>query len=116
MGNSAPSCFGFRGLIVDILMDVRTDVRTDGRTYVSTYGRTDGRTYGRTDGRTDGRTENLPILQDFVPYRGRCPVTAQLQPKNCIKWGKGTADHMMPLGNWLSASVIYIKRYFPINI
>ena len=19
------------------------------------------------------RTENLPILQDFVPYRGRCP-------------------------------------------
>ena len=27
----------------------------------------------RTDRRTDGRTENLPILQDFVPYRGRCP-------------------------------------------
>ena len=23
--------------------------------------------------RMDGRTENLPILQDFVPYRGRCP-------------------------------------------
>ena len=23
---------------------------------------------------TDGRTENLPILQDFVPYRGRCPA------------------------------------------
>ena len=34
----------------------------------------DGRTYGRTD----GRMENLPILQDFVPYRGRCPVTAQI--------------------------------------
>ena len=54
----------------------------------------DGRTYGRTD----GRTENLPILQDFVPYRGRCPAKAQLQPKNSIKQGKGTADHMMPLG------------------
>ena len=53
------------------------------------------------NGRTDGRTENLPILQDFVPYRGRCPATAQLQPKNCIKQGKGTADHMMPLGDWL---------------
>ena len=26
---------------------------------------------------------------------------AQLRPKNCIKRGKGTADHMMPLGNWL---------------
>ena len=25
------------------------------------------------DGRTDERTEFLPILQDFVPYRGRCP-------------------------------------------
>ena len=38
-----------------------------------TDGRTDVRTDGRTDGRTDVRTENLPILQDFVPYRGRCP-------------------------------------------
>ena len=28
---------------------------------------------GWMDGRTDGRMENLPILQDFVPYRGRCP-------------------------------------------
>ena len=63
-------------------MDVRTDVRTYGCTY--------------------GRTENLPILQDFVPYRGRCPATAQLQPKNYIKQGKGTSDHMMPLGDWLS--------------
>ena len=24
-------------------------------------------------GGTDGRTEFLPILQDFVPSRGRCP-------------------------------------------
>ena len=28
----------------------------------------------RMDGRTDGQTENLPILQDFVPYWGRCPA------------------------------------------
>ena len=67
-----------------------------GGTDVWTYGRTDG----RTDKRTDVRTENLPILQDFVPYQGRCPATAQLQPKNCVKRGKGTADHMMPLGDW----------------
>ena len=33
--------------------------------------KTDGWTYGRTD----GRTEFLPILQDFVPCRGRCPAT-----------------------------------------
>ena len=31
-----------------------------------------------TDERTNERTENLPILQDFVPYRGPCPATAQL--------------------------------------
>ena len=35
--------------------------------------RTNERTNGRTDGQTEGRTENLPILQDFVPYRGHCP-------------------------------------------
>ena len=28
---------------------------------------------GRTDERTNRRTEFLPILQDFVPCRGRCP-------------------------------------------
>ena len=54
-----------------------------------------GRTYGRTLGKS-------PILHNFVPYRGRCPAAAQLQPKNCIKRGKGTADHMMPLGDWFS--------------
>ena len=25
------------------------------------------------DERTDERMEFLPILQDFIPYRGRCP-------------------------------------------
>ena len=60
---------------------------------------------GRMDGPTDGQMENLPILQDFVPYRGRCPAAAQFQPKNCVKRGKGTADHMMPLGDWLGLCV-----------
>ena len=23
------------------------------------------------------RTENLPILQDFIPYRGRCPASTK---------------------------------------
>ena len=60
-----------------------------------------GRMDEGTDGRMDGWTENLPNPQDFVTYRGRCPTTAQLQPKNCLKRGKGTADRMMPLGDWL---------------
>ena len=29
------------------------------------------------NGCTDGRTENLPILQDFVPNRGRCPASTK---------------------------------------
>ena len=28
---------------------------------------------GRADERMNERMENLPILQDFVPYRDRCP-------------------------------------------
>ena len=27
------------------------------------------------DGRIDGQMKFLPILQDFVPYQGRCPAT-----------------------------------------
>ena len=58
------------------------------------------RTEGRTDGRTDGRMENLPILQDFVPYRGRCPASQRKIYANKEKQGKGIADHLMPLGDW----------------
>ena len=57
----------------------------------------------RTDGRTDERTENLPILQDFVPYRGRCPASQRKIYANKEKQGKGIADHLMPLGDWLNA-------------
>ena len=49
---------------------------------------------------TDGRTEFLPILQDFVPCRGRCPATF-CNFVTSKKQGKGTADLMMPLGDWL---------------
>ena len=49
------------------------------------------------DGRMNGRTENLPILQDFVPYRGRCPASP-MKTMEKVEQGKGTADHLMPLG------------------
>ena len=53
----------------------------------------------------DERTENLPILQDFVPYRGRCPASIKITKKNKnkkkVQQGKGTADHLMPRGDWL---------------
>ena len=63
----------------------------------------DGRMDGWMDGQTNGRIENLPILQDFVPYWGRCPATPQLQLENRVKRGMGAADHMMPLGNWFGS-------------
>ena len=54
----------------------------------------------------DGRTEFLPVLQDFVPYRGRCPATIEVTIKKTIKetveQGKGTGDHLMPLGDWFT--------------
>ena len=56
---------------------------------LSTDGRADGWMYGWMD----SCTVFLPILQDFVTYRGCC------QPEK-EKPGKGTADHLMPLGNW----------------
>ena len=31
----------------------------------------------QTNGKKDERTVNLPILQDFVPYRGRCPASIE---------------------------------------
>ena len=51
--------------------------------------------------RTYGRTENLPILQDFAPYRGCCPASP-MKTKDKVEQGKGTADRLMPLGYLLS--------------
>ena len=53
---------------------------------------------GQTDGRMD-KLEFLPILQDFVPCWGCSPVTLQ-DLTTSKKQGKGTADLMMPLGDW----------------
>ena len=49
---------------------------------------------GRTDVRRDRRTEFLPILQDFVPSRGRCPATS-CDFTTSKRQGKGTADLMI---------------------
>ena len=73
-------------------MDGQMDRRTDGWT--------DGETDGQMDGRMDVHIEFLPILQDFVPSWGRCPATL-CNFKTAMKQGKGTANHMMPLGDLL---------------
>ena len=46
-------------------------------------------------------TENLYILQDFIPYPGRCPASPH-ETKEKVEQGKGTADHLMPLGHLLT--------------
>ena len=48
----------------------------------------------------DIHRENLPILQDFVPYRGRCPASQRKLWANIEKQGMGTADHLIPLSDW----------------
>ena len=53
-----------------------------------------------TNRRMDGWMENLPILQDFVPYRGRFPASP-MKTKKKVEQGKGTADHLMPLGYFI---------------
>ena len=45
------------------------------------------------------QTKNLPILQDFIPYWGRCPDSQRKIYANKEKQGKGIADHLMPLGD-----------------
>ena len=66
---------------------------------------------GRMDERTNGRTENLLILQDFVPYRGRCPASP-MKTKEKVEQGKGTADHLMPLG-YLFVNVLIMVFFSP---
>jgi len=47
------------------------------------------------DGRTNRSMENLPILQNFVPYRGRCPKTG----KNLMTKFHNRAEKNKPLIN-----------------
>ena len=68
-----------------------------------------GQINGQTDGWinrwTNGQTAFLPILQDFVPFWGCCPAT--LRDFETSKWqDKGTADHIMPVGDRLNLSLI----------
>ena len=59
---------------------------------------TSGRTFARTFARSDRRTENSPLCPiGHRPLRVRCPKAI----KETVEQGKGTGDHLMPLGDWL---------------
>ena len=74
-------------------MDGRMDGRKDGRM----DGWMDGWTDGRTVGWTDVRTENLPILQDFVPYRGRWPKMDSRSEDSKAAHGLELAEYSKPV-------------------
>ena len=61
--------------------------------------RMDGWMDGRMDdGRTDGRKIS-PFYRTSSPIGAAAPLQPNFNPKT-IKRGKGTAVHMMPLGDW----------------
>ena len=52
-------------------------------------------------GQTDVRTDSPCVLLDFVPLWGRSPACQKAYHKQTAQQGKGTDDHLLPLGNWL---------------
>ena len=66
-----------------------------------------GPSRGVTDGRTDGWTNKQkisPFYRTLSPIGAAAPLQLNFNLKT-IKRGKGTADHMMPLGGWFSLSL-----------
>ena len=57
---------------------------------------------GQMDGRTDGWTDSPYVLQDFVPFGAAALVPLNLN-HTLLKQGTGTADHLLPLGSYLSS-------------
>ena len=54
---------------------------------------------GRMDGQTDG-WKMSPFYRTLSPIGAAALLQPNFDPKT-KKQGKGTADHMMPLGDWL---------------
>ena len=48
--------------------------------------------------------EFLPILQDFVPYRGRCPASTEITINNFMDYSRAREPLtiLMPLGDWFN--------------
>ena len=53
--------------------------------------------------------ENLPILQDFAPIRVAA-LPPPMKTKEKVEQGKGTADHVMPMGYLF---FLFLKSIFP---
>ena len=62
------------------------------------------------EGRTYKCMENLPILKDFVLYWGRSPASP-MKTKEKLEQGKGTADHLMPLGYLFTVAGVILHDF-----
>ena len=51
--------------------------------------------------------ENIPILQDFVRYRAAA-LPSPMKTEEKVEQGKGTVDHLMPLG-YLFSSMTFVS-------
>ena len=67
---------------------------------------------GRTDGRMEGR-KIPPFYRTSSPIGAAAPLQPNFNPKT-LKRGKGTADHMMPLGAWLDNILDNLDNYYTI--
>ena len=67
----------------------------------------DGRTNGQTDGHTDGKSPYSTVL---CLLSGPLPCYSPTLAQRLYKRGKGTADHMMPLGAWFTPSHLYLLQ------
>ena len=62
----------------------------------------------------DELTEILPILQDFIPYRGAALLHIHIDHE-IHKQGKGTTDHMISLDYWLVGCGLLVVRYLSVS-
>ena len=63
----------------------------------------------------DLRIEFCPILKGFVSYQGTYPATLW-KFTTAKHQGKGTADHMMPLGDWVCLTLSLSRPVLSLSI
>ena len=64
----------------------------------------------------DGRKIS-PFYRTLSLIGAAAPLQPKFNSKNCMKRGKDTADHMMPLGDWfyLSPSIPFFPFFPPLS-
>ena len=94
--------------LLDLTSDLKLDLtQKDRQTDGGTDRQTDGRMGGSMDRWMDGRTDKQTNRWKISPfYRTLSPIGAAALPPPMktdekVEQGKGTADHLMPLGYFL---------------